>query len=93
MGHDLNFRNFSPLPRLGVTNKAAWDSQEYLQYACFVGKDQGLLMVKDKDIYYKPLLGAKRVERLTHDGESGGIYNGVTDWIYRGSNSCTCSIS
>ena len=93
MGHDLYFRNLSPLLRLEVTNKSAWDSQEYLQYACFVGKEKGLVMVKDKDIYYNPLLGAERVERLTHDGESGGIYNGVTDRIYRGSNDCTFSIS
>jgi len=44
-------------------------------------------MVKDNDIYYKPLSGAEKVERLTCDGVSGVIYNGVTDRIYKGWNS------
>ena len=52
-----------------------------------MGEEKGLVMVKDNDIYYKPLSGTEIVERLTHDGVSGVIYNGVTDRIYKGRNS------
>ena len=87
MKQKINFRQSSPLLRLGVENKTTWGSQENLQYASFVGEEKGLVMVKDNDIYYKPLSGTEKVERLTHDGESGVIYNGVTDRIYKGLNS------
>ena len=65
-------------------NKTTWGSQEHLQYASFLGREKGVVMVKDNDIYYKPLSGAQTVERLTHDGVSGVIYNGVTNRIYKG---------
>ena len=87
MKQKINFRHSSPLLRLGVKNKTTWGSQENLQYASFVGEEKGLVMVKDNDIYYKPLSGAEKVERLIRDGISGVIYNGVTDRIYKGWNS------
>ena len=43
----------------------------------------GLVMVYNNDIYYKPSVDAK-VERITNDGVPGVVFNGVTDWIYRG---------
>ena len=46
-------------------------------------RDGGLIMVHSNDIYYKPYVGGK-VERLTKDGVPGVVFNGVSDWIYKG---------
>ena len=71
--------------KLGVSELTGWESQEYLQYACWVpGKSSGLVLVKENDIYYKPQPTSQKIERLTFDGKVGVVFNGITDWIYKG---------
>jgi len=81
---DLTKRPSSPLIKLGVSEMTGWESQEFLQYACWVpGKSSGLVMVKENDIYYKPHPTSQKTERITFDGIPGEIFNGITDWIYK----------
>ena len=71
--------------RLGVSNKSNWKSQEYLQHVCWVpGSSKSLVLIKNNDIYYKTYPTVDKVERITFDGDNEEIFNGVTDWLYRG---------
>lgn len=81
---DISKRSSSPLLKLGVSELTGWESQEYLQYACWVpGKSSGIVLVKENDIYYKPQPTSQKIDRLTFDGKVGVIFNGITDWIYK----------
>ncbi|RWS10370.1 prolyl endopeptidase FAP-like protein, partial [Dinothrombium tinctorium] len=39
------------------------------------------VFVCNNDIYYVPYMGANAT-RMTHSGEAGTVYNGVSDWLY-----------
>jgi len=81
---DITKSSSSPLLKLGVSELTGWESQEYLQYACWVpGTSAGLVLVKDNDIYYKPHPTSKNIDRITSDGKTGVLFNGITDWIYK----------
>ena len=41
-------------------------------------------MVKDNDIYYRLSHDARQVQQVTDDGVAGVLFNGVSDWLYRG---------
>ena len=70
---------------MGVSELTGWESQEYLQHACWVpGTSAGLILVKQNDIYYKEHPTKENIHRITSDGEPGVVFNGVTDWIYKG---------
>ena len=43
----------------------------------------GLLIVHNNDIYHKASVDSDHV-RVTSDGVSGVVFNGLSDWIYRG---------
>jgi len=74
----------SPLLKVGVSELTGWESQEYLQHACWVpGTSAGLILVKQNDIYYKEHPTKENIHRITTDGEPGVVFNGVTDWIYK----------
>ena len=64
----VTVRSSSPLLKLGVSELTGWESQEYLQYACWVpGKSSGLVLVKENDIYYKPQPTSQKIDRLTFE--------------------------
>ena len=75
----------SPLLELGVNDLSIWAPQEYLQHASWVpGSSNSLILVKNNDIFYKTHPTASKVERITFDGHREDIFNGVTDWLYKG---------
>lgn len=74
-------RSTSPLLSLRVTKSSMWGPQEHLQLVEWAGN--GVVMVKDNDIYHQPDVETSTVHRITHTGLKNTIYNGVTDWIYR----------
>ena len=54
----------------------------WIQYAAWT-RDSGLVIVHGNNIYYQPnVLG--EVIRVTNDGVPGVVFNGVSDWLYKG---------
>ena len=68
--------------KLGVGPDTAWGDQEQLQAVQWAG--DGVVFVRNNDIYYKPDLAVSTVRRVTDTGIVGVVYNGATDWLYRG---------
>lgn len=62
-------------------------SDKHVQLAKWVPDSNGLVFIMDNNVYYRrgPGLESKEIQ-LTHDGEPGVKYNGVTDWVYEGNN-------
>ncbi|XP_055547430.1 inactive dipeptidyl peptidase 10 [Wyeomyia smithii] len=46
------------------------------------GSFQGIVFVNKGDIYYKPKVQGDLICRITTNGESGLVLNGVQDWLY-----------
>ncbi|KAL8586168.1 hypothetical protein ACOMHN_057730 [Nucella lapillus] len=57
------------------------DDGEKLQYVAWSTAGNGLVLVQDNNVYYKPTVKADAV-KLTATGKPGEIYNGIPDWIY-----------
>ncbi|XP_015601081.1 venom dipeptidyl peptidase 4 isoform X2 [Cephus cinctus] len=56
---------------------------EHLPLASWAPTGNGLVYVLDNDVYYRSISGnSATVRRLTSDGETGVVYNGVPDWVY-----------
>ncbi len=62
--------------------------QELLQHVEWAGPSGGVVLVRDNDLYYSPPPGTGPVLQLTRTGVPGVVFNGVTDWLYRG-QSCS----
>ena len=41
-------------------------------------------MVSNNNIYYRLSQDTPLVQQVTDDGVEGVVFNGVTDWVYRG---------
>jgi hypothetical protein len=54
----------------------------------WAGPPGGVVLVRDNDLYYSPPPGTGPVLQLTRTGVPGVVFNGVTDWLYRG-QSCS----
>lgn len=58
------------------------DEWPYLMYVQFAPYNNAYVLVYDYDIYYCPGVHSKAMMRVTHDGKTGVIYNGIPDWLY-----------
>jgi hypothetical protein len=58
--------------------------QELLQHVEWAGPSGGVVLVRDNDLFYSPPPGTGPVLQLTRTGVPGVVFNGVTDWLYRG---------
>ena len=56
---------------------------EPLQAAVWSSTGSALALVKQNNIFYMRSINHK-MEEVTSSGTVGGIYHGVTDWLYRG---------
>jgi len=56
----------------------------YLLSADWSAKGQGVIMVRDYDIFYRPSPRSNKVYRITDTAIPGVISNGVADWLYEG---------
>lgn len=60
------------------------DTKPYLLYVTWAPRGNGLVMVYNNDIFYRPSPRSDKNYRVTTTGVPGVISNGVPDWLYEG---------
>ena len=74
---------FSPTnPLISITIKTDDNESCLLQHVQWT-PDNGLLIVHNNDIYHKSQV-QDDPHRVTSDGVPGVVFNGISDWIYKG---------
>lgn len=59
-----------------------------MQHAEFLGNTTTLVLIHENDIYIRQSPADEEDIRLTSTGVQGIIYNGVSDWLYQGTQHC-----
>ncbi|XP_030754520.1 inactive dipeptidyl peptidase 10 [Sitophilus oryzae] len=68
--------------RKPLSPKELDETAPYLQYAVWSSDGAALAFVHNNDIYYKPKVEKDLVCRITNNGASNTMFNGVPDWLY-----------
>ena len=70
---------------VSVTPFPAREGHPALQYAAWVpGEAAALVLVHQNDVYLKESPASPVVTRLTTTGHTHLVFNGITDYLYRG---------
>jgi Dipeptidyl peptidase IV (DPP IV) N-terminal region len=60
------------------------EGNKRLQLCKWAPTKNALAYVKSNNIFYKSAADSPTIHKLTTDGVSGKMYNGVPDWVYEG---------